>query len=286
MADAACICQNPLKASSPLVLDSPHSGKDYPADFRYACPKGWLEETEDSFVDELFAGAPDLGIPLLSAHFPRCYIDPNRAENDIDPLLLDTPWPHNPRPTERSTLGTGLIRRLHKQANPKPIYDRLLSVAEVEGRIHNYYLPYHTALAGLLDASYAVFGTVYHLNCHSMPGLKRTSPRHVDIVLGDLDGTACDPAFTRFAAKTLKNLGYKVAVNDPYKGVELVRRFSDPARGRHSLQIELHRGLYMDAATRKKTDGFTRLQQDMTRFLAQVIDFTNISATERAAETG
>ena len=45
-------------------------------------------------------------------------------------------------------------------------------------------------------------------------------------------------------------MGYDVKVNDPYKGVELVRAFSDPPAGRHSLQIEVNRRLYMDERTR------------------------------------
>ena len=38
--------------------------------------------------------------------------------------------------------------------------------------------------------------------------------------------------------------------------VELVRAFSDPAGGRHSLQVEVNRRLYMDERTRAKTAGF------------------------------
>ena len=47
-------------------------------------------------------------------------------------------------------------------------------------------------------------------------------------------------------------MGYDVKVNDPYKGVELVRAFSDPPAGRHSLQVEVNRRLYMDERTREK----------------------------------
>ena len=48
---------------------------------------------------------------------------------------------------------------------------------------------------------------------------------------------------------TLAGMGYRVKVNDPYKGVELVRAYSDPKAGRHSLQIEINKRLYMDEAT-------------------------------------
>src|SRR6202047_5522236 len=65
--------QRPVVQSLPLVLASPHSGAEYPADFLAASrldPLA-LRRSEDSFVDELFAAAPRLGAPLLAARFPR-----------------------------------------------------------------------------------------------------------------------------------------------------------------------------------------------------------------------
>ena len=35
----------------PLVFDSPHSGRDYPADFRFSCPFPMLEKAEDNTGD-------------------------------------------------------------------------------------------------------------------------------------------------------------------------------------------------------------------------------------------
>ena len=49
-----------------------------------------------------------------------------------------------------------------------------------------------------------------------------------DFVLGDRDGTTCEPEFTAFIATTLAEMGYAVAINDPYKGVELVRKSRPP----------------------------------------------------------
>ena len=70
-----------------------------------------------------------------------------------------------------------------------------------------------------------------------------------DIVLGDRDGTTCAPEFTAFVRDVLAGHGYDVKVNDPFKGVELVRAYADPAGGRHSLQLEINKRLYMDTAT-------------------------------------
>ena len=54
-------------------------------------------------------------------------------------------------------------------------------------------------------------------------------------------------------------MGYRVKVNDPYKGVELVRAYSDPKAGRHSLQIEINKRLYMDEAHAAEERGVFRV---------------------------
>jgi N-formylglutamate deformylase len=279
------ICQKPPRQTAPLVLDSPHSGNLYPEDFRHACPRDWLRETEDSYVDELFGDAPAQGVPLLKALFPRCYIDANRAEDDIDPKLLAEPWPGPANPSERSGMGLGLVRRLFRTNNPQPIYDRLLGAAEIRHRLDNYYHPYHAALKALLDETFSVFGAVWHLNCHSMPSTGWNLTRYPpDIVLGDRDGTSCDAAFTRQAAKILKSMGYRVAVNRPYKGVELVRRYANPGRNRHSLQIELRRSLYMDEQTLRKSAAFAQTRQNMARLVKELAEFTRQSGVDLAAD--
>jgi N-formylglutamate deformylase len=66
-----------------------------------------------------------------------------------------------------------------------------------------------------------------------------------------------------------------VRVNDPYKGVELVRAFSDPKASRHSLQIEVNRRLYMDERTREKTAGFAPLKENLDKLLKEVAEYAS-----------
>lgn len=266
----------------PLVLDSPHSGTDYPGDFRPAVALDILREAEDAFVDELFAGGPALGATLIVAHFPRSYIDPNRSLLDIDASLMDAPWPGPAIPSRKTDLGIGLIWRLLDSG--EAIYARKLSVEEVKQRIVRYHQPYQRAVKDALDAAHEHFGAVWHLNCHSMPALSGQiseegpgKPR-ADFVLGDRDGSTCAPEFTALVAETLRGMGYAVKINDPYKGVELVRAFSDPADQRHSLQVEVNRRLYMDERARTKSAGFGALKRDIDAMLARVAAY----ATERS----
>jgi N-formylglutamate deformylase len=72
---------------------------------------------------------------------------------------------------------------------------------------------------------------------------------------------------------TLVDMGYTVRLNDPFKGAELIARYSDPAAGRHSLQIEVNRGLYMDETRIMKTGDFDRLRADLRRLIATIVKF-------------
>lgn len=261
----------PRLALLPLVLDSPHSGTCMPADFRAALPGSDLRDGEDCFIDELYLPAAERGIPLLAAQFPRTYLDPNRHAGDIDTDLLDAPWPDALVPSGKARIGKSLVWRTLDDG--RPIYDRKLSVQELRQRIARCHTPYHDALRGLLQAAHARHGQVFHINCHAMNAVSGTmgeggagQPR-ADMVLGDRDGTTCAPAFTAFVHAHLAARGYKVAVNDPFKGVELVRAFSDPAAGFHSLQLEVNKRLYMDQATLQKHAGFLRLQADLMELL-------------------
>lgn len=257
----------PEEVPLPLVCDSPHSGVYYPADFQAAVPLARLRGGEDTHIDTLWSAIPKVGGTLIGATFPRVYIDPNRMLEDLDPELLDAPWPTPLSPGEKTRLGYGLIWRKLDAATP--IYDRQLSVAEVRNRIARYYRPYHAALAEAVETAYRQFGALWHLNLHSMPNnayerLKIDSPHPLaDFVLGDRDGTTCEPGIVDLVERELKSMGYTVARNDPYKGVQLIAQIGRPAERRNSLQIEIRRPLYMDEATKAPNEGFATLQRDL-----------------------
>lgn len=263
--------RGPQQAELPLVLDSPHSGNRFPADFDAVVSEAELREAEDCYVDELWGGAPALGAPLLAALFPRTYLDPNRHAADIDPDLIEGAWHGEIVASGKARLGKSLVWRTLEDG--RPIYGRKLKADEVRLRIERYHAPYHAALRTLLDDAHRRFGAVWHINCHSMRAVAgRQSDdgegrARADIVLGDRDGTTCDPGFTEFVRATLAGMGYDVRVNDPYKGVELVRAYSDPRAGRHSLQIELNKRLYMHEATLQKSADFGELQRNLHALL-------------------
>lgn len=265
--------RDPLAEPVPLVVDSPHNGVDWPADFEHVVTWAELMTSVDAYVDELFGAAPAVGGTLLAALFPRTYVDPNRAEDDLDAALIDGDWPHPLNPTGKTAAGMGVIRRLILDG--RPLYDRPLASAQILHRLETFHRPYHAALAATLDRAHARHGVVFHLDAHSMkpvgtPMNDDAGRARPDVVLSDREGTTCDPAFIDRTAAVLRDLGYRVAINDPYKGAEIVRRHSDPANGRHSLQIELNRALYLDPQTFERAEGFDRLKADMDTLLREL----------------
>jgi N-formylglutamate deformylase len=261
---------------APLVLDSPHSGHDFPADFDAVVSETELREAEDCYVDELYAAARELGMPLLAATFPRTYLDPNRNAGDVDLELIEGSWPWEYRPSGKARIGKSLIWRTLEDG--RPIYARRLKPDAVRGRIERFHTPYHRSLQELLEQAIRKSGRVYHINCHSMRSVAGKQSEEgagnvrPDFVLGDRDGTTCEPRFTELVRATLAGMGYHVTVNDPYKGVELVRAYSDPGAGRHSLQIEINKRLYMDEATLRKNAGFSGLQKNLGELLRVLRD--------------
>jgi N-formylglutamate deformylase len=269
--------RGPDIAALPLVLDSPHSGHHFPDDFYAAVSEPELREGEDCFVDELFAAGPEMGAPLLAALWPRTYLDPNRHAGDVDLDLIEGKWTGEYRPSGKARVGKALIWRTLEDG--RPIYPRRLAPETVRQRIEKFHFPYHEELKTLLQHAQRRFGRVYHLNCHSMRSVAGRQSEdgegsaRADFVLGDRDGTTCDPEFTWFVRGVLAGMGYNVRLNDPYKGVELVRAYSDPKAGRHSLQIEINKRLYMDEATLQKTAGFAVLQRNLVMLLNQIKEF-------------
>lgn len=267
----------PNRFTAPLVLDSPHSGSDFPDDFGSVLSVARLRSAEDAWVHELYASAPVHGAHLLEALFPRSYIDPNRAEGDIDLELIEAAWPYPYQPSGKARLGKALVWR--SLDDGEAIYAAPLSVAAVVHRITHYLKPYQQALKELLDQAHAAHGVVYHLNCHSMDPVGSVmatgvpGKRRADVVLGDRDGTTCESDLTHHVADFFRARGYSVAINDPYKGVELVRMFSDPGRGRHSLQLELNKGLYLEPGTLQRSAGFAKLQSDLSDLLAGLVAY-------------
>lgn len=256
---------NPLHRTTPLIFASPHSGRRYPpellADARV--PLISLRRSEDTYVDELFAGAAAHGAPVLSASVARAYVDLNRAPDELDPEMFDErPPTPNHGGAARIQAGLGAIPRV--SGDGQAIYRRKLSLHEAERRIAAVHRPYHRKLGAMVNETKELFGCAVLIDCHSMPANARGG-HAPDVVLGDRFGAACHPCVTTLAEATLRRLGYRVARNAPFAGGHTTQTYGRPSHQTHALQVEISRALYVDERTLERTNGYTRVRADMTR---------------------
>lgn len=285
----ACEINLPDEQRVPFVFNSPHSGRYYPQDFLDATclDKSEIRRSEDLLVDQLFAPVVRLGAPLMSAVYPRAYLDVNREPYELDPKMFTGRLPSyaNVR-SLRVAGGLGTIPRVVSDA--ANIYRRPLSVEEGLARIERVYRPYHDTLRRLLAQTHVAFGIAILIDCHSMPSNIRGGPARLrpDFVLGDRFGASCMPELTDCAAATLQRLGYTVCRNKPYAGGFITEHYGRPSRGLHALQIEVNRGLYMDEHRLEPHRGFQRLSADLVALADSLLDLVGVDAgvTREAAE--
>lgn len=268
--DPAVEVLRPADLRLPFVFASPHSGNCYPAGFQASSKLDalTLRNSEDAFVDRLWAAAPALGAPLIRARFPRAYVDVNREPYEIDPQMFADAVPSFVNATSRRVMGgLGTIARV--VTNGLEIYGRKLFWAEAELRIARYYFPYHAALKATIDEVRSRFGGVLLVDCHSMPSVggpmdHDPGDRRVDFVLGDRFGAACAPRVIDAAQQLLEGMGYNVARNRPYAGGHVTEHYGRPVTGVHALQIEINRALYMDESVVEPLPELARVAADLT----------------------
>jgi N-formylglutamate amidohydrolase len=256
----------PSEWLAPVVFNSPHSGRVYPDAFLASARLDMttLRRSEDTFVDELILDVVRHGMPLMRAHFPRCFVDVNREPYELDPRMFEGRLPSfaNTR-SMRVAGGLGTVARVVGDA--QEIYDRRLPVDDALRRIEGLYKPYHRALRRLVTRAHRDFGAVVLVDCHSMPsaaGAKDERPR-ADVVIGDRYGTSCVPVVTDVVETKLRDLGYAVSRNKPYAGGFITEHYGNPGAGFHSIQLEVNRALYMDERRFQRIASFDRLSADL-----------------------
>jgi N-formylglutamate amidohydrolase len=127
----------------------------------------------------------------------------------------------------------------------------------------------------LVEQTYAQFGGALLIDAHSMPssasglGLRERDHR-VDVVLGDNHGEACALEFIDGVERWLSARGLRVRRNQPYAGGFTTQRYGRPTVGRHTLQIEINRALYMDEARHTKLPSFGAVERLITALLDEI----------------
>jgi N-formylglutamate amidohydrolase len=188
---------------------------------------------------------------------------------------------HDPAPawrTQRSArvdAGLGVLPRV--AANGMSIYRGRLWRSEAEARLTHIYRPYHRALEGLLRRAQAMFGQAWLIDCHSMPADADTGGRPVDVVIGDRFGASCGGELASEVERLFRARGYQTARNAPYAGGFATLSYGRPHDGRHALQIEIRRRLYLDEDRVEPNDDFLAMRRDITAIADEICALTRAS---------
>jgi N-formylglutamate amidohydrolase len=261
---------HPRAQTAPFVFSSPHSGRLYPPEFLAISqldPKT-LRRSEDCFVDKLFKPVAELGAPLISARFPRAYLDLNREPYELDPELVREALPaHANTQSIRVAGGLGTVARI--VADGEEIYPARLSLQSVLARIEQLYFPFHAELSRLIASTNETFGYAVLIDCHSMPSAAMApgGAQRPDIVIGDRFGASSDPRLTLLVRDEFQRRGFKVQLNRPYAGGYITEHHGRPAHGTHALQFEINRGLYINEMTFEPNAGYPALAQALDEII-------------------
>ena len=237
---------------SKWLITSPHSGHYYPRDFilKSKLNSQQLRLSEDMHIDALLADAPQAGAGLLSATYPRAYVDLNREPYELDASMFSDPLPdYVNKDSTRVLGGLGTIAKIVTER--LEIYDRPLVFSEAEQRIEKIYFPFHTCLKQQIETARDFWGKAYLLDVHSMPSnavrkYKGGKSGSVDFVLGNRHGRSCDADIYDVVYDFLTDAGYYVEKNKPYAGGYITEHYGNPSEGFHTLQLEVNRKLYMN----------------------------------------
>ncbi|MDY8108511.1 N-formylglutamate amidohydrolase [Fulvimarina sp. 2208YS6-2-32] len=258
--------RRPAACTTPLIFCSPHGGRDYPASFldRSRLPTDAIRRSEDLYVEELYRFVETIGAPLISARFPRAFLDVNREPYELDPAMFEGELPlYVNSHSVRVAGGLGTIPKI--VAENTEIYRDKITVEEGLARIDTYHHSFHAAISGLIAETKRIHGMAILIDCHSMPSSVRPAPggRRPDIIIGDRYGTSAAARLVSFVTSGFSREGYDVMRNKPYAGGYITERYGKPAIGEHALQVEISRALYADEAHFRQSEDFPRLEADL-----------------------
>ena len=224
-----------------MLLSVPHSGRDYPdwlVDMA-AAGRPSLAALEDPLVDRLVWRALQRGCGAVIARTPRAAIDCNRAEDELDPSVID--GARRGRVTARARGGLGIVPARTLQHGF--LWRRAISPASSTSGSTRPTGPIIARSRSSSGCCSTASAARLLLDCHSMPpppeGIAADRVRR-------LPRPHRRPWVSRERSTIARGSGFEAGLNDPFAGGHVIDRHARPARGVHALQIEIDRRCYLD----------------------------------------
>jgi N-formylglutamate deformylase len=115
-----------------------------------------------------------------------------------------------------------------------------------------YWQPYHDALVSELDALRQSHGSVLLWEAHSIRSVvpRFFDGRLTDINFGTADGASAAPGLAEHLARIVERDGrFSTVANGRFKGGYITRRYGQPEKGVHAIQLELTQISYMEESS-------------------------------------
>jgi len=233
-----------------LIVTMPHSGEKIPDQ----CV--WLKNLDevtlmcdvDRFIDVIYEPTLHrLKIPFHKTEWHRYAVDLNRIPTDVD---VDS--------VQGAINSSGQFSRGYHWV--MTTHNQKIMQSPISQQMHQQltqliYEPFHEGVRALYSKGFSQFKHVFHIDAHSMPS-KGTSQHkdpgelRADIVISDSLGKSCAPEFRDLVIAAYVTAGFKVGYNWPYVGGRVTEQYGHPAKGQHTIQVELNRMLYMNETTK------------------------------------
>lgn len=265
----------PQNSASNLIITSPHSGRNYPADFNYSCQPEQIRRLEDPYVDLLLDSTPvKEHAHTLCALFPRSYIDPNRERNRINPNQVRG-GVKTLQCTTQNVGKSGLIF-LASDINNFDIYTPATEPTEPE-ILHRlgYWDAFHDQLTQAFNTASSHNKPVYHIDLHSCWQYDKAGVQRSEIVISTCKGRSCSKSFLKAVKNIMRDHGFNVAVNNPFKGGYITQSYGHPDQGQESLQIEIRRDLYLDEQTLELHSGLEKCRNLVADLVSMIAAYQN-----------
>jgi N-formylglutamate deformylase len=264
--------------TTPLLVSVPHASRRLPASLPPRMTEAGLQVLDtDWHVDALFSFAPEAGASFIAAGWSRYVVDLNR-----DP---------SGRPLYAGADNTEICPTTTFAREPIYLPGQEPDAAEIAGRVDAYWRPYHDKVAAELERLRDAFGHAILLDCHS---IRSRLPRFFEgrlpnLNLGTADGASAAPGLRVAAHAALgRDARFTSVLDGRFKGGHITRRHGDPARGIHSLQIEITWDSYMDEDSPDRLDAARAepLVRAMGDLVGALLEWRPAASMDAAASAG
>ncbi len=213
----------PTASPLPVITSIPHSSAFVPEEVRERFVSKYREAQPnvDWHLDKLYDFLPALGVTVIKANFSRYVADVNR------PLREPLYGPYKTSVVYESSTWD------------EPLYAQPLTAEEAQSRTETFYLPYHKALANLLERTRRTFGKVYLLDLHSFMG-----PIMDDVCLSDDNGRVNAEVMMPLLERCFLGRGFGVVRNKVFTGGHIVKHYAQMPQT-EALMVEVRYTTYL-----------------------------------------